>query len=67
MPATPIELTARRDFLRFLAASPLLAGLGAFEAFGDGGNALVDSAAKALDVFELEAVAKKYLPPAHWG
>jgi len=62
-----IEKTARRDFLRFLAASPLLAGLGAFEAFGDGGDALVDSAAKALDVFELEAVAKKNLPPAHWA
>jgi len=63
----PTEQTARRDFLRFLAASPLLAGLGAFEAFGDGGEALVDSAAKALDVFELEGVAKKNLPPAHWG
>jgi 4-hydroxymandelate oxidase len=57
---------ARRDFLRFLAASPLLAGLGA-EAFADGGEALVDSAAKALDIFELEAVARRNLPPAHWA
>jgi isopentenyl diphosphate isomerase/L-lactate dehydrogenase-like FMN-dependent dehydrogenase len=62
--------TARRDFLRFLAASPLLAGFGALsalDALADGGDGLVDSAAKALDVFELEAVAKRNLPPAHWG
>lgn len=58
---------ARRDFLRFLAASPLLAGLGSLAAFADGGEPLPDSAAKALDVFELEAIAKKNLPPAHWG
>ena len=58
---------ARRDFLRFLAASPLLAGLGSLGAFADGGEPLADSAAKALDVFELEAIARKNLPPAHWG
>ena len=58
---------ARRDFLRFLAASPLLAGLGSLAAFADGGEPLAESAAKALDVFELEAIAKKNLPPAHWG
>ncbi|MFI5180921.1 MAG: alpha-hydroxy acid oxidase [Thermoanaerobaculia bacterium] len=65
-----MSTTARRDFLRFLAASPLLAGLGSLgapEAFADGGDALVDSASKALDVFELEAVARKNLSPAHWG
>jgi 4-hydroxymandelate oxidase len=65
--APGVLAVARRDFLRFLAASPLLAGLGAFEALGDDGETLVDSAAKALDVFELEAVAKKNLPPAHWA
>ena len=61
---------ARREFLRFLAASPLLAGLGsvgALEALADGGEPLAGSAAKALDVFELEAIARKNLPPAHWG
>ena len=58
---------ARRDFLRFLAASPLLAGLGTLAAFADGGEPLADSVAKALDVFELEAFAKKNLPAAHWG
>ena len=57
--------TARRDFLRFLAASPLLAGLGSLEAFAAGGGA--ETAAQALDVFELEAIAKKNLPPAHWA
>jgi len=60
------DSVARRDFLRFLAASPLLAGLGS-GAMADGGEAVVDSAAKALDVFELEAVARKNLPPAHWA
>ena len=63
----PIDQTARRDFLLFLAASPLLAGLGSLAAFADGGEPLAESAAKALDVFELEAIAKKNLPPAHWG
>ena len=33
---------ARRDFLRFLAASPLLAGLGSLEAFADGGEPLAE-------------------------
>jgi 4-hydroxymandelate oxidase len=60
------ETLARRDFLRFLAASPLLTGLGA-AALADGGEASVDSASKALDVFELESVARKNLPPAHWA
>lgn len=63
---SPAASLARRDFLRFLAASPLLAGLGA-EALADGGEALVDSPVKALDVFEIEAVARKNLPPAHWA
>ncbi len=49
-PASP-----RRDFLRFLAASPLLA---------------VDqepSAKDALSVLDFESLARNKLPPAHWG
>src|SRR5690348_14142982 len=46
---------ARRDFLRFLAASPLAA-------------ASEDPSAKdALSVLDFEPLAHKALPPAHWG
>ena len=39
----------------------------AAEALADGSEPVAETAAKALDVFELEAIAKKNLPPAHWG
>ena len=66
---------ARRRFLKFLAASPLLASpagralLAATHPDGlaEPGPALVDSAADALDVFDLERVARHTLPPAHYG
>ena len=73
--------TNRRDFLRWLAASPLLAGL---DLKGCAKPAAptpptsptsptsptpppVTSAEQALDVFDLKAVAQAKLPPAHWG
>jgi isopentenyl diphosphate isomerase/L-lactate dehydrogenase-like FMN-dependent dehydrogenase len=52
--------SARREFLRFLAASPL-----AVRAFGQEPNAT--SAKSVLDVMEFEPLARKALPPAHWG
>lgn len=58
-------MTNRRAFLRFLAASPLFAGLPATELFGQD-NALAQ-AGDALDIFDFEALAQKLLPPAHWG
>ena len=61
----PEAVQARRALLRFLSASPLLAGLGA-RALADGQD-VVESAAEALDVFDLEAVARLRLPPAHWA
>jgi 4-hydroxymandelate oxidase len=55
----------RRRFLRFLAASPLLAAAPALRVLAaDGG---ITSAAQALDVFDLEKVAERLVPPAHWG
>jgi 4-hydroxymandelate oxidase len=61
----------RRAFLKFLAASPLYAGLPlATRAFGqpaDPGEALIGKASEALDVFDLEKVAHRTVPPAHWG
>lgn len=51
--------SARREFLRFLAASPLLAF--AQEPVGSA------TAKDALSVMDFEALARKALPPAHWG
>ena len=48
-------VSARRDFLRFLAASPLAA------------MAAEPSAKDVLSVLDFEALAHQALPPAHWG
>jgi len=66
------HLRHRRDFLRFLAASPLVA-----EAFsrnslaqgtppGDPKFPIV-AATDALSVADFEGLARQKLPPAHWG
>jgi len=52
--------SARREFLRFLAASPLIG-----RAFAQELNST--SAKDVLDVMEFEPLARKALPPAHWG
>src|SRR5205823_2719171 len=63
----------RREFLRFLAASPLLAGCpSVLEALSQSTpaaplNDVIGSPADALSVFDFEAAARKALPPAHWG
>ncbi|HLE68856.1 MAG TPA: alpha-hydroxy acid oxidase [Vicinamibacteria bacterium] len=49
----------RREFLRFLAGSPLL--------LWENEEHLIASPAEALSVLEFEPVAKKLLPPAHYG
>src|ERR1051325_1357867 len=49
------HLSARRDFLRFMGATPLLA------------MADEPSAKDALSVLDFEPLAQKALPPAHWG
>src|SRR5271163_2138591 len=73
-PSSPFpsrQLRNRRKFLKFLAASPLLAPLPA-RAFQT--HALDEILANplttpkdALDVMDFEAAARKALPPAHWG
>jgi 4-hydroxymandelate oxidase len=56
----------RRALLSFLAASPLCAALTPWtRVLAD--ERLPASAADALDVFELEAIAQRLVPPAHWG
>jgi 4-hydroxymandelate oxidase len=61
-----MSVIARRALLKFLAASPVFAGLGSLtEALAD--DRALGSASEALDVFDLEAAARKVVPPAHWG
>jgi isopentenyl diphosphate isomerase/L-lactate dehydrogenase-like FMN-dependent dehydrogenase len=55
----------KRDFLRFVASSPLCTVLPMQRALS--AEALAGSAADALDVFDMEAAAQKVVPPAHWG
>ncbi|HZZ67214.1 MAG TPA: alpha-hydroxy acid oxidase [Phenylobacterium sp.] len=61
----------RRAFLRFLAASPLYAGLpwarAALAQTPEAVEAPVARAQDALDVFDLQKVAQHTIPPAHWG
>ena len=66
--------SGRREFLKFLAGSPLLAAfglpshlLGQTAAQVEIGNDLIAAVGDALNVFDFEAVAKHMLPPAHWG
>ena len=64
--------TRRREFLKFLAASPFLAvsaRLLAEEtlARSDLPDYLIDNPEDALDVFDFHTVAKHRLPPAHYG
>ena len=61
---------ARRQFIQFLAASPLFAGLNPGSVFASVSQSLlgpVSSPEDALDVFDLERVAEQALPPAHFG
>jgi len=61
-----MSVIARRALLRFIAASPVFAGLGPIaRALAD--EPALASAKDALDIFELEAAARKVVPPAHWG
>ena len=70
MAAATAHPASRRAFLRFLAASPLLAYLDLprdpFTALAQEPD-LIKTAKEGLDVFDFEAVARKNLLPAHWG
>lgn len=61
--------SARRRFLKLMAASPLLS-CAAVPLLAQGGGAdedVISSVREALDVFDFEAAAKKNLLPAHWA
>jgi 4-hydroxymandelate oxidase len=75
-----VRATSRRRFLRYLVGSPLLAS-GAFSAHGAEvpsklpdpmtwapvGGDLIDNPKAAINVFDFEPVARKKVPPAHFG
>jgi hypothetical protein len=75
-----IRAASRRRFLQYLAASPLFAS-GAFSAYGTeapsklpdpmiwapAGGDLIDNPKLAINVFDFEPVARKNVPPAHFG
>ena len=58
---------ARRQLIQFLAASPLLAGIGPGRLLADTLLNPVSSPKDALDVFDFQRVAEQVLPPAHYG
>lgn len=58
----PITAHSRRKFLQFLAASPFYRAASA-----DPAGEAVPQAADAIDIFDLEATAKRKIPAAHWG
>ena len=66
-------MSDRREFLKSLAGSPLLLAYPSLlEAFAQAPTAqaaaaTLANAADALDVYDFEAMARRMLPPAHWG
>jgi len=77
---SPIVCTSRRKFLQYLAASPLVAsgaidvhGMEALSKLPDpmiwglDGRELIKSPKDAINVFDFEPVARKNVPPAHFG
>lgn len=62
------QAESRRRFLRYLMASPLAAGLVDLPALAQRKvNADVKLVEDVLNVFELETIAKRNIPPAHFG
>jgi 4-hydroxymandelate oxidase len=70
------RVTARREFLKYLAASPYVASLGGVAAYlrkssvaqtAQVGPPLMSSPAEALNVMEFEEVARRTVPQGHWA
>src|ERR1039457_1992358 len=76
MSQPPFTSTARREFLKFLAASPYVAALGGVTAFlqqgalakeTQQGSEVSTSPAEALDVLDFEEAAHRKVAPGHWA
>ena len=64
----PDTVNARREFIKFLAASPYVAMLGGVSAFlPQSVSELITDPAKALNVFDFEEVAHRKVMPGHWA
>jgi isopentenyl diphosphate isomerase/L-lactate dehydrogenase-like FMN-dependent dehydrogenase len=72
----PSVRTARREFLKFLAASPYVAALGGVAAFLERSglaqdaretSAAIANPAQALNVFDFEEAAHRKVQPGHWA
>jgi len=64
----PNTVEARREFIKFLAASPYVAMLGGVSAFlPQSASELITDPAKALNVFDFEEVAHRKVMPGHWA
>jgi isopentenyl diphosphate isomerase/L-lactate dehydrogenase-like FMN-dependent dehydrogenase len=57
---------SRRLFFRHLSASPLVAGWAATSSVS-GADKLITAPQEAINIFDLEAVARRTLSPAHWA
>lgn len=62
---TNVTDNSRREFLRFLAASPLAGSLAGID-FAHGAETVGD-VRNAIDIFDLRETAKANIPIAHWG
>ena len=58
---------SRRQFLKYLAASPALAYAQSTRRYAGLGDGLISSPEHAVNVFDFASVAENVLPPAHWG
>ena len=65
MPTHKDDRPSRRHFLRFLAGSPLLACAGM--AATSPASSEIAASSETMNVFDLEDIARKNLPPAHFG
>jgi isopentenyl diphosphate isomerase/L-lactate dehydrogenase-like FMN-dependent dehydrogenase len=68
------KLSARREFLKFLAASPYVASLGGVTSFlrqnataPSGRSDMIASPAEALNVFDFEEAAHRKVAQGHWA
>jgi 4-hydroxymandelate oxidase len=58
----------RRQVLKSLLAAPALAGLASsWRAGAEDAEPFITAPGQAIDVFDFERLARRNLPPAHWG
>lgn len=67
LPLMKTQLSARRRFLKYLAASPLLIPPARLLLTGQETGEAISAPEQALNVFDFEAAARQKLPPAHFG